>query len=43
MFYFGFYADQALIIFLAKFVLLVALLLGLQTALTYTQNVFKQG
>jgi len=42
MFYFGFYADQALIIFLAKFVLLVALLLGLQSALTYTQNVFKQ-
>jgi CDP-diacylglycerol--glycerol-3-phosphate 3-phosphatidyltransferase len=43
MFYFGFYTDQALIIFLAKFVLLVALLLGLQTATTYTQNVFKQG
>ena len=43
MFYFGFYTDQALIIFLAKFVLLVGLLLGLQTAITYTQNVFKQG
>ena len=43
MFYFGFYTDQALIIFLAKFFLLVALLLGLQTAITYTQNVFKQG
>lgn len=41
MFYYGFHADEALIIFLASFVLFLALLLGLQSAFYYTKNVFK--
>lgn len=41
MFYFGFYTDAALIVFLASFVLFLALLLGLQSAFEYTKNVFQ--
>jgi len=40
MYYFGFSTNQAIIIFLASFVLFLALLLGLQTATSYTKNVF---
>lgn len=41
MFYIGFYADQALIIFIASFVLFLALLFGLQSAFNYTLRVFR--
>ena len=42
MFYFGFYIDEALIIFLASFVLFLALLLSLKSAVNYTLKVFKK-
>ena len=42
MYYLGLANDQAIIIFLASFVLFLALLLGLQTATRYTKNVFNK-
>ena len=40
MYYISFSSDQAIITFLASFVLFLALLLGLQSATNYTKNVF---
>ena len=42
MFYFGFYAEKALITFLASFVLFAALLLGVQSAVHYTLKVINK-
>lgn len=42
MFLFGFMIDNSLIIFLAKFILFLALLITLKTAIDYYQNIFSQ-
>ena len=42
MFLFGFMLDNSMIIFLAKFMLFLALLITFQTAIDYYQNIFSQ-